>query len=158
MMEELKSLALEISLDYKIDYPLFYSIITVESGWNPKVMRYELSYRWTVRPPDFASALGITYDTEVQMQKFSYGLCQIMGGKARDLGYGGFLADLLTPRINLELGAKIISQLSSKYGYEPDVISSYNQGTPRKTPGGLFENQQYVDKVDKVLREMRKLV
>jgi soluble lytic murein transglycosylase-like protein len=154
----LKSLVEEVSKVYKIDSVLLSAIISVESGWNTKVMRYERGYKWLVRPPDYAHALGISYDTEVVMQMCSYGLCQIMGGKAREQGFKGYLTDLLDPEQNLIQGCIFLSALASKYGYEPDIISAYNQGSPRKTDGGLYLNQRYVDSVDTELRKMRVLV
>lgn len=144
-----------VATEYNVDKDLLAAIVMTESSGNPKVMRYEPGYRYLVTPAEYASALGISHDTEITLQKMSYGLCQVMGGKAREQGFSGMLTDMLDPELCLKHGALFLRSLAVKHWLEVDVISSYNQGSPRKTPGGMYANQTYVDKVDKFLRQFR---
>ena len=125
---------------------LVYAIIEVESGKDAWATRFEPKYRWIDEPDSHAKRLGITPMTEVTLQKFSYGLMQIMGGTARALGFTDHLTTLCIPAVNLSTGIKLLKQLTRRYETLEDVVSSYNQGSPRKD-GNLYQNQGYVDKV-----------
>jgi soluble lytic murein transglycosylase-like protein len=149
-----------IATEEKIDPIFFQAICTVESSLNPFAMRYEPAWSYLYFARETASRLGITAETETQLQKFSYGLCQIMGSVAREHGFTGSLAQLMAdPALALKYGAKHLAKFSWKYGgAEPDIAAAYNAGSARKTKGGLYVNQQYVDKVDKELRRIRAIV
>ena len=142
---------------HELDPNLVKSIITVESNWNPKVSRFEPGWTYFHFPREWASRLGITAKTEETLQSMSIGLMQIMGAVAREVGFTGNLSDLFFPRENLIYGCRKLKRLTQKYGDESDVISSYNQGSPRKTEGGQYRNMLYVDKVSTVLRSLRAL-
>ena len=112
--------------------------------------KYLVNYR------DFAERLGISETTEKVAQQHSWGLMQIMGYVARELGHMGYLTELLQPELNLRYGCMKLKKLYQKYGNDGDVISSYNQGGPYRTPGGMYFNQkEYVDVVSKYLRELQ---
>jgi len=148
------------ALGQKID-PVFYqAICTVESSLNPLAMRYEPAWNYLYFPREHASRLAITADTETQLQKFSYGLCQIMGSVAREHGFVDSLGMLIAkPELTLRYGAKHLAKFSWKYGgNESDIAAAYNAGSVRKTNGGLYVNQQYVDKVDQELRRLRTMI
>lgn len=139
-----------------LDLNLVKAIITVESSWDPKVSRYEPHWKYLYFVREFAEKNHITVETETVLQSMSIGLMQIMGGVARELGYEGNLSELFKPETNLFYGCKKLKQLIKRYPDELDVISSYNQGSPRMTDGKMYKNFQYVDKVSEVLRELRK--
>jgi soluble lytic murein transglycosylase-like protein len=155
----LESLVDTIAVSEKVDPLLLRAIVQVESSWNPKAIRFEPHYRYTYFPNNYDWRLGISNDTETALQKFSWGLPQVMGAVMREYGFSRNLIECLDdPGIALQYGAKHLRRLHEKHGYEPDVVSSYNQGSPRKQKSGaMYENQQYVDKVYAVLREMRKI-
>jgi soluble lytic murein transglycosylase-like protein len=138
-----------------IDVNLAKAIVAVESSWDPKVSRYEKNWGYLYFVREYAEKNNITVETETTLQSMSIGLMQIMGTVARELGFDGNLSDLFKPDVNVFYGCKKLKQLLRKYPSEIDVISSYNQGSPKKTDGGLHRNFQYVDKVSKVLRELR---
>ncbi|MEM4655267.1 MAG: lytic transglycosylase domain-containing protein [Thermosphaera sp.] len=148
------------------------AIVSVESGGNPWAWNPEPAYRylWDVRaqkpfrrlthieatvktpPPDFPAIAG-DRDQEWWAQQASWGLMQVMGAVARELGFTGpYLTELCDPLLNLELGCLHLSLLRDRYlarwGW-PGVIAAYNAGTPRVLVDGRFSNQDYVDKIYK---------
>lgn len=149
-----------VANEAKIDPVFFQAICTVESSLDPFAMRYEPAWRYFYFPKEIAGRLNITEETEKQLQKFSYGLAQIMGAVAREHGYQGPLAGLMAdPALCLRLSAKHLKKFLVQYGgQESEAAAAYNAGAARKTKGGMFINQQYVDKVDRELRKLRVLV
>lgn len=141
-----------------LDPILVQAIVEHESGGDPFVSRYEPHWRYLLSPRDYASRLGITGATEEMLQSMSWGLMQIMGSVARELGYDSHLVRLTDVELGLYWGCKKLKLLSRQYGEESDWIAAYNMGSPRKTPGGLYQNQKtYVDPIAARLRELRKL-
>lgn len=80
---------------------LICAIIEQESGFYPWAMRFEPAFlERYVRP------LGLTSITETYGRAFSYGLLQVMGQSARELGYHEPLGQLLDPETNLFWGMR----------------------------------------------------
>ncbi len=132
----------------QINSDLIRAIVTVESAFNPNAMRYEKNFVDYWKLEQFAKLQNISIDTEKQLQKFSFGLGQVMGGTARWLGYSGFLTDLCDPSIGLQWMIKYFQKKCSKYVYTNDKIASYNAGSVRKDPNtNQYFNQDYVDHV-----------
>lgn len=143
---------------YGIDPDLFEAICRVESSMIPERIRFEKHYKWHESPRVWAERFAMSVDTEAMLQSCSYGLCQVMGGVMRQHGFAGnLLHAIFDYKISLPFGAKHLKSFLNKYGNEADAISAYNQGSNRKTPGGMYQNQTYVDKVHKELLELRKL-
>lgn len=141
----------------QVDPCLVRAIIDTESSWNPKAIRFEPNWKYLWFAREFSEKLQVPYDEEVRLQSSSLGLMQIMGGVARELGFTGNLNDLFDPAVNLQYGIKKLQKLLKKYPDEMDAISSYNQGHPAKSAGGMYLNQRYVDKVSACLRGYRAL-
>lgn len=137
----------ECTTRWRVDPKLMSAIITVESAWNPWAVRYEPNYGYPVVPDGYARTNNISKETERQCQHFSWGLCQVMGGTARYLGYNGALTQLLDPFTNLMYGCKYLSSKLKEYPTTRDLISAYNAGTPVMMPTGKYANQDYVDRV-----------
>lgn len=127
------------------------AIIHVESSWNPWVVRYERQFAYLLTPEAFAKSSRITLETEAVLQRCSFGLCQVMGGTARDLGFTDILTRLLDPEVNIALGVKLFARLASDYEKVDDQIAAYNAGSVKRADGGAYRNQDYVDKVRMVL-------
>lgn len=144
-----------ISKSYAFDPILMAAFIAQESGGIPQRTRFEPAWHFYNDPEKYARLLGISVETEKQLQCFSYGLMQIMGASARDMGYAGFLGQLCDPDIGLSVACKFLDEKRKKYHDLKDMISSYNMGTPRKTPAGLYVNQAYVDGVIIHANELR---
>jgi len=145
---------------YNISVPLILAIIQKESSGRPKAMRYEPKYRWVHNSTVSALTMKWTQRTEEELQRFSYGLMQIMGGTARDLGFPGHFFDLLDPVMNLNWGTHYLWTLWRRYsGSETqitDVISAYNQGSARrKLLSKEYCNQSYVNQVLDLLKNFR---
>ena len=154
---ELRQMATEEALAQAVDPDLVAAIVTVESSWRPEASRYEPNWKYLFFVKEWSEKTGVAYEEELAHQTMSLGLMQIMGSVARELGYDKRLCQLFEPRWNLRFGVMKLKTLLNKYPSETDVISSYNQGSPRKTAGGHYQNQAYVDAVSNVLRDARKL-
>lgn len=149
----------KVAKEQGIDPKLLLAICTVESSLNPFAIRYEPAWSYYYFVNEHASRLGITQTTERVLQACSYGLAQIMGSVARSYGYSENLTKMFSgPEIPLRYSAMHLKNFITKYGSEVDAISAYNQGSPRKTPGGLYQNQRYVDKVSQELTKLRALI
>lgn len=85
----------------KLKEEVIEAIIQVESGWKDKIARYEKRFVYTHKVDFFAKIHKITPETENMFQKCSWGLMQIMGGTARDLGFSGWIPDLWEPEHNI---------------------------------------------------------
>lgn len=141
------SLIKEIAKKQDIDASLVAAIVSVESNGRTNAARYEPHFKWLLDPSKYARINSITVQTEVVFQKTSLGLMQVMGAVARELGHEGDLPNLFYPEIGLSLGVKKLKSLLDTYTSVSDAISSYNQGSPKKTGNGLYKNQYYVDMV-----------
>jgi soluble lytic murein transglycosylase-like protein len=135
------------SAKYQLPAGLLRAVAKVESSENPWAIRYEPEWRYLLRPELYAQKLRITPETETQMQKCSFGLIQIMGSVARELGYQDLLTHLLDPAMNLSYGAMKLARVIKKYPYINDAIAAYNAGTPSIVQG-KYRNQVYVDRVN----------
>lgn len=135
-----------IAAKHGLNPMLIASIIQTESSGNRYCLRYESNWKYFVTPELFAKTLGLTADTEIETQKFSYGLMQLMGSIARELGHVGPMGMLFDVQLNLDLGCKKVSQCVRKYQKLNDAVASYNAGSARYTDGKLV-NQEYVDRV-----------
>lgn len=131
----------------KIDPKIISAIITVESSWRPKVARYEKNYIYTFKADDYAEKHGITLQTEIGFQKHSWGLMQLMGGTARQIGYTDWVPDLCKPEYGIYWGCMYFKKNCMEYVKVSDQIAAYNAGSVRRKEDGSYKNQEYVDKV-----------
>lgn len=142
---------------FKLDPNLVAAIVATESSFDQYAMRYEKHYKWLFKPEKYAHDWKVTIDTSEKLQKFSYGLMQIMGATCLEQGFVGFLPTLCTnPEVGLYWGCSYFSHLFKKHGNLEKAIASYNAGSPKRAPNGLFVNQVYVDKVLTKHREYRR--
>ena len=149
-MEKLSS---SIAKTYGLDPNLVMAIIHTESRNDPNAMRYERGYRYLV---NFNSPL-VSGSTEKMQQSTSWGLMQIMGATARDMGCKEpWLNCLLDPETNIKYGCQHLARLIKKHGVRGGV-SSYNQGSPRKDVNGELINVAYVNKVMDKMKELEVL-
>ncbi len=141
-----------------VDPDLAMAIASVESSWDAWAVRFEPNWKYFKTPEVYAKDLHITVETETALQACSYGLMQIMGSVARELGFTKSLLQLADPFIAADFSTRKLATLVKKHPTELDAIAAYNAGKPRLTEAGKYVNQGYVDKVTKVLGELRVFV
>lgn len=129
------------------------AIITVESRWNPYAVRYEPNYQWLHAPEKHARRHGTSREAEVHFQRFSWGLMQILGATAREIGFSLPMPALCEPMIGVEYGIRYLMTLKRNYRHRDDLIAAYNAGSAKKDASGRYLNQGYVDKVNRALRQ-----
>ena len=135
------------------------AIIETESDGNPYAATYHANYSWinmqTKRPA------ACHPNTESVLQRTAWGLMQIMGATARDMGFDEWLTELTIPVVNIAIGMKYLAGLSERYleshGID-GVIAAYNAGSPKKTADGKYRNQAYVDKVKNLMLKYAALI
>lgn len=128
------------------------AVVEVESGGNPLSIRYEPGFfdRY-VRDLKISPVYPCSLQTERVARATSWGLMQIMGQKAREMGYADpYLSRLCEPDFGLEYGCRFLAALAKlhldRLGYA-GVVAAYNAGSPRKNPDGTYVNQPYVEKI-----------
>lgn len=136
-----------VSTEFDLDWRVVAAISHVESKGNPAVFRFEPHYPYLVDVAGYAKKFNLDYKSEEAAQRFSYGLMQIMGGTARQMGFTGPLSDLFDPEINMQYACKYLKQLMARYPSAiTDVAAAYNKGSVKKDDTGNYVNQEYVDK------------
>lgn len=128
-----------------------YGVCMQESGLDPFAVRYEPHYRWLVRdsrlsPPACSAA------TEQALQRMSWGLMQVMGAVIREQGRAGWLTETIgdDPEevgLQVEYGCRHLAKAVRRWGGIEPGLAAYNAGSPRRTAGGRYANQYYVDRV-----------
>ena len=79
-----------------LDPALACAVVEQESGWNRWAIRYEPAFYVRYEQPQNLTA------TEKTARAISWGLFQLMGQCARELGYKGDLANLCDPQVGVE--------------------------------------------------------
>jgi hypothetical protein len=150
---ELATPAKAAALRFSLPYSLVRAVVFVESSDRTSATRHEPHYRWLWNvekgqpyridsgeiagyakhrnkfPKDFPGGL-----TEFDCQRTSYGLMQIMGAVARELGFIGAFSGLLKPEVNLHYGCSHLASYVRKFGMHGGV-SAYNSGSPTSNAG-----------------------
>lgn len=114
------------------------AVIAQESSGNPYATRYEpdffakyIEFRPRVKLGGTWPA-AVTEDTERHGRATSWGLMQVMGQVARELGFeGNYFTELSEPSVGVRFGAMFLKRKLDVYG--PDLsqaLSAYNGGTP----------------------------
>lgn len=143
--------------DHNLDPLVIGALVQQESAGDELAVRFEPGWRYTFSTQVFANACHISPETEEVCQQISWGLMQIMGGTARDLGLKqNPLTALADPEVNLHYGCKFLKRQLKRYqNNEMDAIAAYNAGAARKDQNGIYQNERYVDSVYQKLRQLR---
>lgn len=135
----------------EIELNLLLALCWQESSGNHWAIRYEPGYEYFVqvdkkRPlHDVAQsaqgnrirALQILGATEFHAQSTSYGLLQLMGATARDVGFKGkYLTELCDPEINIAYGSMFLWDYCFKQGKNSTehALLRYNGGGNKNYP------------------------
>ncbi len=150
MVQELSEQIIFWSKINGLNPDLVAAICAHESSFNPNVMKYEPTWKYTVNPKPFCKLLHVDSPTEITLQKFSYGLMQCMGSVAREYGFTDYFFKMLQVDNALQYGCKHLKvYLAVNNGDETKAISSYNWGHVEYWPGtSIFKNQPYIDSVN----------
>lgn len=133
----------------KLDADLVAAICMAESSFDPFKTRYEENWRYPTPPEQIARILGVTKITEQRLQAFSWGLMQVMGSVARELGFAGHLTQMTDINLGIQFGCIHLARKLKQFPKRiQDGVSAYNAGTPKFDPvTHLYKNQDYVNKV-----------
>lgn len=139
--------------EHRLDEKLVIAIVETESGGNPNAIRYEPTYRYLYFPKECSDFNDLTCETEKISQMISWGPMQIMGAVARELGFKGNMPELCG-EAGIKYGCMHLKRQFERWLTMEDAVSAYNAGAPRKTAGGLYQNQLYVDAIMRRYREL----
>lgn len=153
--EPIRAAAWESAKVHKVELNLVLAMIVVESSGNRFRTRFEKNWSYFKDIDIWAFKRQITENTERIMQMTSWGLMQVMGSVARELGFVGDLPELTDTRIGIEYGVKKIVNVQKKYSSATDIIAAYNAGRV-VMENGRYKNQHHVDKVMAALYELSK--
>ncbi len=128
--EELIALTKEVALAEGVDPALACAVVEQESAWDTWAMRYEPQFlERYVRPLKLLA-------TESQARATSWGLMQVMGQTARELGFTGPLASLCDPAVGLVYGCRKLARcLKQREGVVHGALLAYNGGANPNYPG-----------------------
>ena len=145
-IEHCKTAARESAITWGIDPALVFSLIETESDWNPWAARYEPAfYRRYIENLKVKKFGYISVDTEKMLRSTSFGLMQIMGQVARELGYHGtFLNNLCDPSVGTYFGCKRLKKaLSRKDGNVERALLDYNGGGDKLYPERVLSHKEH---------------
>lgn len=137
LKNELIALAVKTAKTLSIDPSLFCGLVETESSWNPHASRFEQGFfdRYIV-------PLKLTDANEARDRATSFGLTQVLGQTARELGFRESLVLLCDPEVNLFLGAKKLKKcLDAHAGMVKEGLLAYNGGSDKGYPGRVAANQ-----------------
>jgi hypothetical protein len=96
-----------------------------------------------IPPADFHAFRGVPADAEWWGQQASWGLMQVMGAVARELGFNGrFLAELCDPPTGLEYGCRHLAGYLKRFKEPFPALEAFNGG-----PGAVGKNADYAGEV-----------
>jgi soluble lytic murein transglycosylase-like protein len=113
-----------------LDFWTLVAQVEKESSGNPNAIRLEPNFKWFYPKGVFLAG------DELEFQRTSWGLLQIMGATARELGYtvpatpwpsGPLKADAVAA---LDLGCRYMASKIQRWGNIHDALSAYNAGSP----------------------------
>lgn len=120
---------------YNLKSEIVAQVILQESGGNPYAFRYEPAFFDKYLENKLPYTLGgefnaeISINSEIRFRAFSFGLMQIMGQTAREMGFQGYLPELYEAEKNIDLGCKILRRNLDEFNNDYKLaLSAYNSG------------------------------
>jgi soluble lytic murein transglycosylase-like protein len=116
-------LARQIALAHQLPGDLVCAIIEQESSWNPNATRFEPAFQRR-----YIDKLGLD-PQETKDRSTSWGLMQLMGEVARELGFKGEISTLLEPPVGIEWGCRhFANKLHEAKGDVHEALQRWNGG------------------------------
>lgn len=139
LKQELISLAQQKAEKYGLESSLVCAVIEQESAWNPWALRYEPAFYARYIVPSLE--VGHFGATEAHARATSWGLMQVIGQTAREVGFGGpYLSELCDPEVGIEIGCKYLSVLYSRTGNNTkDALLKWNGGSNDLYPDQVMQ-------------------
>src|SRR5438876_10151492 len=125
---QLLALARKAASAQSLDPSLVCAVVEQESGWNPWAIRYEpLFFSKYVAPLYTNNKIAAT---EAYARGFSWGLMQVMGQVAREVGFDAlFLSAMCDPEQGLVIGCKVLRKtLDAMAGDTTRGLLAWNGG------------------------------
>lgn len=113
---------------YGLDAALVCAVIEQESAWDPWAVRYEPQfYAHYIQP--LLDASKIKTRTEATMRATSFGLGQVMGQVAREMGFEGrWLTQLCDPATGIDMCCKVLKHKLDAASSVVGGLQMYNGG------------------------------
>lgn len=117
-------LARKTAARHGLDPAIFCGQCERESSWNPRAVRFEAAFRDRYLRP-----LHLEFSEELARAQ-SYGLGQVMGQVAFEMGFRGQFAALCDPELGLEWQARVLDhKIAVNGGNLEKGLEAYNGGS-----------------------------
>ncbi len=121
-----------------LDPSLVAAVCEQESSWNPNAIRFENKFY-----EHYTEPMNLPESEELQ-RACSYGLMQIMGQVARELGFVENFLVLYDPEVNLYLGCKKLKKCLDSQGRIVRLgLLAYNGGGAHSYPDQVLARQPH---------------
>lgn len=135
------------ALKWDLDVRLVAAVIAVESKGQPHARRYEHGFfvRYiegkTNKQLRGHFPTDLSRDTELYERSCSWGLMQLMGQVAREMGYTGDMVDLMfRPEVNIAFGCAKLGKLVKKHKFKlRPALLEWNGGGNSEYPDKVLE-------------------
>lgn len=122
--QDLLNAAKSAAIAHQLPKELVCAVVEQESGWETFSIRYEDGFRQRYVAPAHHEI------TEEVARSISWGLMQIMGENARELGFTDHLASLCVPVNGLEYGCRQLNkELQRAHGDVHQALLYWNGGS-----------------------------
>ena len=130
-------------MEHGLDPALFCALVETESDWYTWASRHEPAFQTRyIDPIKSVERYGSTsYKTERKDRATSFGLCQVMGQVAREMGCKvRSLLELTREEVGLEWGAKRLKKaMDRKNGDVRAALLNYNGGSDIEYPDRILD-------------------
>jgi soluble lytic murein transglycosylase-like protein len=135
---EVIELARRIAAQHGLEPALVCAVIEQESGWNPWAVRYEPAFLSRYVAPQYT--VGKFSATEAYTRSMSWGLMQVMGQVAREVGFAGkSLSELCDPATGIEVGCVVLaSKLARARADVSAALLAWNGGANSNYPAEVL--------------------
>lgn len=145
----------EVAPTQGIEARTLLAFIAQESAGRAEVTRYEALWKRFVDVTQWSKTTGISALTEYHEQAISWGLMQVMGSRARELGFRGLLPELVAPAAGIHWGALCLKDLARRFNLprvpvislSEELACAYNHGSPQRKPNGEWVVEDYVTSI-----------